>query len=169
MSFKAVSVPEGSVTQISEGNTVLWKNKSYTLTLSGITAYGFELAPNSVMPNPDPARYDGVYRSTNHYLNSTVAAMRIDFSGSPRFTVYIRSYAESRYDYTVSSTLDAPEPTLDYVYASTQNNQQGGTAIENYTRVLYPNDGGSHHIFVFYRKNSSTHKDDDRGYVLIGK
>ena len=169
MSFKAISVPEGSVTQIAEGNTVLWKGGGYTLTLSGITDYGFELAPDDVPPNPNPALYDGVYRSTNHYLNSTIAAMRIDFSGCPEFTVYIRSYAESRYDYTVATTLDAPEASLDYVFASTQSNQQGGTAIEDYTKVVYPNDGGSHHIFVFYRKNATTQKSDDRGYLLIEK
>lgn len=178
MSFKSVTIPEGAVTRISEGSNVLWEKpveKGYNITLSGLTlpdgtsAYGFELASNSVVPNPNKNTYDGVYRSLNYNIHSSTAAMRIDFRGYPEFTVYIRSYAESSYDYIVASTLDAPEISLSYYTDRTRNIQKSGTVIASYTEVKYPNDGGEHHIYLFYRKNATTHKNLDRGFVLIKK
>ena len=100
--------------------------------------------------------------------------MYIDIDGYTNFKLYIRSYAESNYDYVMVSQLDK---TLTYsssysdttlVKAHTRGNQQSGTALSNYTLVEFTNiDGGAHTIQIIYRKDSSSHSGDDRGYVLI--
>ena len=56
------------------------------------------------------------------------------------------------------------------VKMTTQNNQQSGTAIGNFTLVEFTNiDGGTHTIQVMYRKDGSASSGDDRGYLLIPK
>lgn len=51
-------------------------------------------------PNPDSAAYDGVYESfSNWNVDGETATMSIRVVGYPEFTIYIRSYAESNYDY----------------------------------------------------------------------
>lgn len=174
--FNALSIPEGNVSEITQGANVLWSkkesDKSYTLTLSGITDYGFELVDSlvgAVQRNPDKNLYDGGYRSLNKYEPNSVAAMRIDFSGYPVFNIYIQSWAQADKDYIVATTLDAPEPSETYTMASTSGNQIEYVDFSNYTKVSYPNDGGSHHIYVFYKKNGNQNWGDDWGYVLIEK
>ena len=102
--------------------------------------------------------------------------MTITITGYSEFSLYIRSYAESNYDYVMVSQLDKTithsstysDATL--VKAYTRGNQQSGTAISNYTLVKYENiDGGEHTITVVYRKDSSTDSNDDKGYILIKK
>ena len=129
----------------------------------------------TAVPNPDSTLYDGVYRSSSNYnVNNGVAIMYIDISGYSEFTLYIRSYAESTYDYVMVSQLDQTitgsssysDTTL--IKAHTRGNQQSGTAISNYTEVKFTNiDGGSHRINILYRKDSSANSGDDRGYLLI--
>lgn len=142
---------------------------AYNLTLSGISGYGWELTQS--VANPDSTVYDGVYQSLNKGVNSSQSVMRIDFEDYPDFRIYIRSYAESNYDYTIASTLDAASYPTTYsgttAKAHTRGNQKSGTAISNYTEVIYENDGGAHHIFVVFVKDSSAASGDDRGYVLI--
>ena len=127
--------------------------------------------------NPDSSTYEGVYESYSNYnTNSTAAIMYIDINGLSTFKLYIRSYAESNYDYVMVSQLDKSinnsssysDTTL--VKAYTRGNQQSGTTISNYTLVEFTGiDKGSHRITVLYRKDSSQNKYDDRGYVLIPK
>ena len=57
--------------------------------------------------NPDANTYDGTYMSySNFNVNNGQAKMRIDFVGYSEFVVYIRSYAESNYDYTIAGKID---------------------------------------------------------------
>ena len=131
----------------------------------------------TVISNPDSTLYDGVYRSSSNYnVGSGVATMYIDISGYSEFTLYIRSYAESSYDYVMVSELDktitSGSSTTDttLVKAHTKGNQKSGTTISYYTEVKYTNiDGGSHRITILYRKDGSVNEGDDRGYVLIKK
>lgn len=144
---------------------------SYTVNLNG------QWEATTAIPNPDSTLYDGVYRSSSNYnVNNGVSTMYIDISGYSEFTLYIRSYAESNYDYVMVSQLDQTitgsttysDTTL--VKAHTRGVQKSGTTISNYTEVKYTNiDGGSHRITILYRKDSSSHSGDDRGYVLILK
>ena len=129
--------------------------------------YGWELSTS--VPNPDMSLYDGVYQSTNNGMDNSTARMRITFLGYSNFRVYIRSYAESNYDYTIASQLDAAGVSDSNAKTTTRGNQTSRTDIDAYTLVEYPNDGGEHFIEIGFRKDSSAEEGDDRGYVLIGK
>lgn len=144
---------------------------TYTVNLNG------QWEKTTVISNPDSTLYDGVYRSSSNYnVDSGVSTMYIDISGYSEFTLYIRSYAESSFDYVIVSQLDktitSGSSTTDttLVKAHTKGNQKSGTTISDYTEVKYTNiDGGSHRITILYRKDGSVNNNDDRGYVLISK
>ena len=116
--------------------------------------------------NPDSSLYDGVYESYSNYnVNDGVATMYIDIDGYSEFSIYVRSNAESSYDYVTVSELDSST-----VKRSTSGNQNSGTAISNYTKVTYTGiDGGKHRITVIYKKDYSQHSGTDRGYLIIPK
>lgn len=155
-----------------------YANQSYQVELngqwfkddrSGIDPNGNSYG-TSYSTNPDPNEYDGTYISySNFNADDEWSKMRINFVGYSEFVVYIRSYAESYYDYTVIGELDEnitsnPEDG----YESTNGEQNSGTAISNYKKVIYSNlDGGQHFIDIVYRKDVSVSSNQDRGYVLI--
>ena len=117
-----------------------------------------------------------IYESFSNYnVNNGTATMTINIYGYKKFSLYIRSYAESNYDYVMVSQLDQSitgstsysDTTL--VKAHTRGNQQSLVGLSNYTLVTYNNiDGGSHTITIVYRKDGSQHSGADRGYVIIG-
>lgn len=135
--------------------------------------------------NPDTSEYAGVYESFSNYnyedqetWTGSMAKMYIDVVGYTNFKIYIRSWAESSYDYTVAMEPDYDPSDVPYVdpwggessegiKAHTCNAQNDDTSISGYTEVNYELDGGSHRICVVYRKDSSYSEYDDRGYVLI--
>lgn len=131
----------------------------------------------TAVTNPDSSLYDGVYRSSSSYnVNNGVSIMYITLTGYSTFKLYIRSYAESNYDYVMVSQLDKTitgsssysDTTL--VKAHTRGNQQSGTELSSYTLVEYTGiSSGSHTITIVYRKDGSVNNGDDRGYVLIPK
>ena len=144
---------------------------SYTVNLNG------QWEATTAVPNPDSTLYDGVYRSFSNYnVGGGVATMYINIKDCSSFKMYIRSYAESSYDYVMVSQLDKTingdtnfrDTTL--VKAYTAGNQQSGTALSSYTLVEFTGiTSGEHTITVVYRKDGTVDKDDDRGYVLIDK
>ena len=148
----------------------VWISSYYSVVLND----QWELSTS--VANPDSALYDGVYQSfSNKGKDDQEARCYIDFVGYETFKVYIRSYAEGKYDYVVISNLDAelsknPSSTSTGVIAHTSGNQNSGTSISDYTLVEYTGlDGGEHRITVVYRKDSSSASGDDRGYLLIPK
>ena len=144
---------------------------SYTVNLNN------QWEKTTTVTNPDSTLYDGVYRSSSNYnVDSGVATMYITIKDCSSFKMYIRSYAESNYDYVMVSQLDKTingnttysDTTL--VKAHTRGDQQSGTALSNYTLVEFTGiTSGEHTITVVYRKDSSVNNGDDRGYVLIEK
>ena len=144
---------------------------TYTVNLNG------QWESTTAVPNPASALYDGVYRSSSNYnVNNGVATMYITIKDCSSFKMYIRSYAESNYDYVMVSQLDKTitgsssynDTTL--VKAHTRGNQQSVPTLSSYTLVEFTGiTPGEHTITVVYRKDSSTHRYDDRGYVLIEK
>lgn len=158
-----------ATTIITQG---VWVDQSYTLDLNN-----GQWALSETIPNPDDTLYDGVYQSVKSKgVGNGYDTMYIDIVGYETFKLYIRSYAQSSYDYVMVSQLDQTitgstsysDTTL--VKAYTRGKQQSGTAISNYTLVEFTGiDTGSHRITIVYRKNASTNTGDDRGYVLIPK
>jgi hypothetical protein len=132
---------------------------------------------STTIANPDSATYDGVYESfSNKGKDNETAIMYIDIVGYETFKFYIRSYAESNYDYVMVSQLDktitgsTSYSDTSLVKAHTRGKQNSSTAISGYTLVEFMGiDSGEHRITVVYRKDSSSASGDDRGYVLIPK
>jgi hypothetical protein len=74
---------------------------SYTVNLNS------QWEATTAVPNPDSTLYDGVYRSASNYnVNNSVSIMYITIKDCNSFKMYIRSYAESNYDYVMVSQLD---------------------------------------------------------------
>lgn len=157
-----------ATTTITQG---VWKNTQYTIDLNS------QWQLSSSITNPNASVYDGVYESfSNKGVNSSQAVMYLDIEGYDTFKIYIRSYAESSYDYVMVSQ---PDQTIDnntsysntsLVKAHTSGSQNSGTAISSYQLVEYTGlNSGKHRITILYRKDSSASDGDDRGYVLIPK
>ena len=157
-----------ATTTIIQGS---WVDASYTVNLNS------QWQLSSTVSNPNSSLYEGVYQSyANKGVNNSGDSMYIDIDGCTNFKLYIRSYAESSWDYVMVSQLDK---TLTYsssysdttlVKAHTRGNQKSGTTINDYTLVEFTNiPSGSHRIQIIYRKDSSGNSGDDRGYVLIPK
>ena len=129
--------------------------------------------------------YDGIWRSVSNYnVNNSFATLWIKVKGYSSFKFYIRSYAESNYDYVMVSmpgygiTNSTSYSDTSKVYAHTRGKQNSDTSLNGYTEVSFnfnlntgyiSNSDGSYTIQVIYRKDSSQHSNDDRGYVIIPK
>jgi hypothetical protein len=130
----------------------------------------------SSVTNPDPSKYD-IYESfSNKGVHSTAAIMYVEIEGYTDFSLYIRSHAESSYDYMMVSQLDkeltnsSSYSNTSLVKAHTCSRQSSGTELSNYIKVDFTNiDGDKHRICIVYRKDSGANSGDDRGYVLIPK
>lgn len=130
---------------------------------------------SETIPNPDPELYEGVYESFSNYnVSNSCAKMTITIKDLDEFTIYVRSYSETYYDYVMVSQLDVDiNENTSYLYGDavkshTRTSQSSGTDIYNYIPVTYTNIGGGEHtITIIYRKDESGNYNDDRGYVLI--
>ena len=146
----------------------VWSDKFIYVTTEGISDYGWVTADSKY--NVDG--YD-VYMSNNKGKNSSQAVMKLECIGYTDLTLYIRSYAESSYDYTIASIANASTyPTDCYssgVKAHTSGNQKSGTALSDYTKVEYTGLKDNDIIYIVFTKDSSSADGDDRGYVLIPK
>jgi hypothetical protein len=157
-----------STTTITQG---VWVDQSYEVVLNDNWQMSTEIS------NPDSTTYDGVYESfSNKGKDNTAAIMYIDIVGYETFGLYIRSNAESSYDYVMVSQLDkdinndTSYSNTTLVKAHTRSKQNSGTAISNYTYVEFTGiDGNEHRITIVYRKDSSQYSGTDRGYILIPK
>ena len=147
----------------------IWEAAAYTVNLNN------QWQLSTSISNPDSNTYEGVYESySNKGVDYSAAIMYIDIVGFENFKFYVRSYAESSFDYVVVSNLDCiltSATTIgSNVKLTTSGKQNDGTAIGNYQLVEFTNiDGGEHRISVMYRKDSSASSNNDQGYVLIPK
>ena len=138
------------------------------MTTSGISDYGWIAADSQY--NVDG--YD-VYMSNNKGIDSSKAVMKLECIGYTDLTLYIRSYAESNYDYTIASNANVRTYPTSHsssdTKAHTRGKQNSGTALSNYTAVNYTGLSGTDIIYIVFRKDGSGASGDDRGYVLIPK
>ena len=155
-----------ATTTITQG---VWIDKLISVTTEGISNYGWMTADSKY--NVDG--YD-VYMSKNEGKNSSQAVMKLECVGYTDLTLYIRSYAESTYDYTIASNANASTYPKAYndstAKAHTRGIQKPGTTISDYTEVKYTGlSGNNDTIYIVFRKDGSGNHNDDRGYVLIPK
>ena len=146
----------------------VWINRSISVTTEKISDYGWETADSKY--NVDG--YD-VYMSNNKGHNSTNAVMKLECIGYTDLTLYIRSYAESSFDYTIASIANASTYPTSYdssdTKAHTKENQKSGTSLNDYTAVTYTGLSGNDIIYIVFKKDGGAAIGDDRGYVLIPK
>ena len=103
--------------------------------------------------------------------------MYIDIVGYKRFKFYIRSDAESDFDYVMVSQLNKTiTGTTSYdntslVKSHTRGNQNSSTNISAYKLVEFTNidETQPYRITIVYRKDGSSSSGSDRGYLLIPK
>jgi hypothetical protein len=131
-----------ATTTITQG---VWIDASYEVVLND------QWRLSETQSNPDSTLYDGVYESfSNKGVNNSTAIMYIDLIGYTEFDIYIRSYAESNYDYVIISESNSSTEK-----ASTKGKQNSGQDISSYTKVHYDNLTGNDRITITYRKDSS--------------
>ena len=148
----------------------VWVSKEYKIDLNK------QWEQSSSISNPDSALYDGVYQSfSNKGKDNTSAICYVDIEGYETFRLYVRSYAESTYDYVMVSQLDedidsSTTSSSSVVKAHTSGVQNSQTGLSYYTLVEYTGiDEGAHRITIVYRKDNLQSSNDDRGYFLIPK
>lgn len=111
------------------------------------------------------------YKSNNQGVASSYAVSKITVNKATNLTVYIRSYAESSYDYTMISNPNVSSyPTLSSssdVKAHTSSNQNSSSALADYTKVEYSGLKQNDWIYVVYKKDGSNNVGADTGYFLI--
>lgn len=119
--------------------------------------------------------YDVFESNSNYHVNNSFASMQVRWLGYPDFSLYINSYGENNFDYTVAWQMDKEAPTSLPSYNSsgvvghTKDKSANPTSISAYKLVNYPNDGGEHFAWITYRKDGSANSNDDRGRVAVKK
>lgn len=113
-----------------------------------------------------------LYRSTNQGLHSTKSIAKIKIKSSiSNLKLYIRSNAESLYDYIMLSNVNSNIPTgysdTTNCKAHTRGNQHSGTSLSDYTEVSYGSVSAQSIIYVVYIKDGSNSSGTDTGYLLV--
>ena len=182
--YTVTVVPDGDESAAKRVTIVQRMQPYYSLNLdAGGTdnTYGYAWETTTTV-NPDTNTYDS-YQSTNYHKASTIATMSVTVCGYTEFSIYIRSNAESKYDYVVVRKLGKNylETWATNTYNSndtkdhTRNRQNSGTTIDNYRKVTFTTDDGltdddtPHTFYIQYGKDEATNSNDDRGYILINK
>lgn len=123
-----------------------------------------------------------VYESnSNYHVSSGFAKMFIKVKGYTELTIYINSYAESNYDYTIAFTPGYNPTSLPSGSANALGTTQGFqynpssyeiTSGSGWKKVTYQQQHLSSEenvICICYRKDGSVNNYWDRGYVAIPK
>ena len=119
-----------------------WINSGIISALQGKIG-GFNITPNSLYAGT-PGSESGIeitsvsligYASNNAGGHSTRAS-KITINSAMNLVIYIRSYAESSFDYTIASKVNASayptQSTDSTTYAHTRGNQQSGKTLSSY-------------------------------------
>lgn len=121
-----------------------------------------------------------VYESNASYnVNSAVDWVKITFTGT-EFTLYINSYAETSYDYTIAFNADftpsdnvliSPSTSSTGVKLHTSSYQKDPSeGLSAFKTITYTGlSSGSHYIFVCYRKDDSVNSFNDKGYIAFSR
>lgn len=107
-----------------------------------------------------------VYKSDqgSYNISSGKSTAILTVSGYTHIKLYIRSYAETTYDFTEAFSIDTTADRGKGLF-STKGNQSATKYIE----CVYELDGNQHTIEIMYSKDSSGNSYDDRGYFYIGE
>ena len=106
-----------------------------------------------------------VYKSDkgSYHINNGKSVATITIKGYEQFTLYIRSYAESSYDFTEAFKLNETATRSKGLFTTKSKQNQ-----TEYIECKYENiDGLEHTIQIMYSKDGGGDVNDDRGYFYI--
>lgn len=107
-----------------------------------------------------------IYKSDagSYHTNNGKSTAVLTVNGYTSVKLYIRSYAESTYDYTEAFAIDTTATREKGLFTT-----KGKQSATSYVECIYNLDGGTHTIEIMYSKDSSGDNNDDRGYFYIGE
>ena len=107
-----------------------------------------------------------VYKSDagSYNINNGKSTAILTIDGYTSVKLYIRSYAESKYDYTEAFAIDTTAERAKGLFTTS-----GKQSATNYVECVYELDGNTHTIQIMYSKDISGNENDDRGYFYIGE
>lgn len=154
----AVQVTAASATFGSATTTITFVNTHYSVD----TGNGQWVDTGTQVDNHTVYQSDaGSYHTNNGTSTATITLV-----GYQKFVVYIRSNAESTYDYTIAAPLDATAARGGSAVQTTSGKQSATT----YYKAEYTiSDQSSHTIQIMYTKDSSQNSGDDRGYFYVAE
>ena len=168
----------GYVYVLADAIDATWVNSGILSALQGRIG-GFTIDSNRLYAGT-PGSSSGIelssvgliaYKSNNQGVASSYAVSKITVNKATNLTVYIRSYAESSFDYTMISNPNVSSyPTSyssSYVKAHTRSNQNSSSTLAGYTKVEYYGLKQNDYIYIVYRKDGSADSGTDTGYLLI--
>lgn len=108
-----------------------------------------------------------VYKSDagSYNTNNGESTCTVTFNGYSAVTVYIRSYAESNYDYTEVGPLDGTVSRASTLNVVDTKGRQSDSTYYSYTFNI--DDTNAHTFQVLYSKDASGNSNDDRGYFYV--
>ena len=177
---KKITVLQDNSAEGSAENPILFQADG-TSNNSGVKIGGFTVDSNRLYAGT-PGTSNSIelasfhnliaYESNNQGVASSYAVSKITVNkATDLLTVYIRSYAESSYDYTMISKPNVSSYPKSYsssdVKAHTSSKQNSSSALAGYTEVNYYNLKQNDYIYIVYRKDESVDSGTDTGYLLI--
>lgn len=155
-----------TITATSTYNTSI----SASLTVSVVnTAPGMTVNLNNGQWVDSGTTIDGhtVYKSDagSYHVNSGKSTCTVTVQGYSTVTVYLRSYAESAFDYAEVGPLDGKVARDSTSNVLSTKGRQNNTTYRSYTFAI--SDAGTHTFQVLYSKDSTGNSNDDRGYFYV--
>lgn len=155
-----------TITATSTYNTSI----SASLTVSVVnTAPGMTVNLNNGQWVDSGTTIDGhtVYKSDagSYHVNSGKSTCTVTVQGYSTVTVYLRSYAESAFDYAEVGPLDGKVARDSTSNVLSTKGRQNNTTYRSYTFAI--SDAGTHTFQVLYSKDSTGDSNDDRGYFYV--
>ena len=107
-----------------------------------------------------------VYQSDagSYHMDYGKSIATITIDGYTSVKLYIRSFAESTFDYTEAFAIDTTATRGKGLF--TTKEKQSAT---DYVECVYELDGETHTIDIMYSKDNGGNTNDDRGYFYIGE
>ena len=108
-----------------------------------------------------------VYKSDagSYHVNSGKSTCTVTVEVYSSVTVYLRSYAESAFDYAEVGPLDGKVARDSTSNVLSTKGRQNNTTYRSYTFAI--SDAGTHTFQVLYSKDSTGNSNDDRGYFYV--
>ena len=151
----AVSTYDSSITATKEIE-VVYKEPYYEVVLNdGQWVDSGETIDGNVVYKSDAGSYN---------VNDGKSIATIKTFGLTNLKLYIRSYAESSYDYTEAFAVDTEAVREKGLYTT-----KGKQSATNYIECIYELDGREHTIQLMYSKDRGGNTHDDRGYFYVGE